>query len=361
MAPVTDKTIAFITTGGTIGAALGGDVVTLGDNVGAQNVRNFVDSFIASNNIDVRTFAPLNKFSEDFTPSDWGIVLDQIKACVDLGIRRIVVAHGTDTLVYSTFAASLYWSGKPVRVCFTAAFMPPSEPASDAFMNIECALQAVRNDHLPTGVYVSFRNSFFEVDVYRAQDLKAIGSDETSFGSVYGRRAARFAYDSIVGVSAAGEIIEITSIAAPLLQVVGDAPTAAQLASPTLQVVQVPASPGMTLARLALDQNADTLVILENYHSGTLPAVTLRAELEALRESHPRAVVVSAPHPYRYIKLPYETTAALERGGLLRVYKDLLPHQLYVLALCEAARGKSLADTLALIEPWRFTVPQARA
>lgn len=355
MAPVTKDTIAFITTGGTIGAALGGDVVTLESNIGAKNVHNFVDSFIKSNAIDVRTFAPLNKFSEDFTPSDWGVVLDQIKSCVEQGITRIVIAHGTDTLVYTSFAVSMYYSAAPVRICFTAAFMPPSEPASDAFMNIECALQAVRNDVLPTGVYVSFRNSFFEVDVYRAQDLKAIGSDETSFGSVYGRTAARFAYDSIIGASAAGEIVEVTSIKAPLLQI-ENAPTATDLSLPKLEIFQVPAGPGMSLTRLAIDPSKDTLVILENYHSGTLPAVALRSELEALKKSHPKTVVVSAPHPYRYIKLPYETTAALERDGLLRVYKDLLPHQIYTLALCETAKGKSLTETLALIEPWRFKV-----
>lgn len=356
MVPITNDTIAFITTGGTIGAALGGDVVTLENNVGAKNVRTFVDSFITKSGIDVRTFAPLNKFSEDFAPSDWGVVLDQIKACVEQGITRIVVAHGTDTLVYTTCAASLYYSATPVRVCFTAAFMPPSEPASDAFMNIECALQAVRGDILPTGVYVAFRNSFFEVDVYRGQDLKAIGSDETCFGSVYGRKAARFAYDSIVGAAAPGEIVEVTNIRAPLLQVAGPAPTAVELGASKLQVVQVPASPGMSLSRLKIDPALDALVILENYHSGTLPALALRTELESMKTSHPHAVVVSTPHPYRYIKLPYETTAALERDGLLRVYKDLLPHQLYVLALCEAAKGKPLADTLTLIEPWRFKV-----
>ncbi len=358
MASATNDTIAFITTGGTIGAAFWADMVTLSDNTGAKNVRQYVDKFIEKNELDVKMFSPLNKFSEDLTPSDWALLFKQIDKCIEEGMTRIVIAHGTDTLVYSSFATSLYYSNKPVRICFTAAFMPPSDPASDAFINLECAFQTVRGDALPTGVYFAFRGTFFEVDIFRAQDLKAIGSDQTLFGSVYGRRAARYAYDSIAGISSAGIIAERTTIIAPCVTADDPAPTEAQLSNPGAAIIQITCSPGMDIRNINYGKERETLVIFENYHSGTIPAIALRPQLEDVKKRFPKTHFVSAPHPYRYIKFPYETTSALEKMGLLKIYKDLLPHQLYVLALCETSKGKSIGDTLELVEPWRFSAPR---
>ena len=85
----------------------------------------------------------------------------------------------------------------------------------------------------------------------------------------------------------------------------------------------------MDLNNLAFSADRETLVILENYHSGTIPAITLAKQLKEIKSVYPNVHFVSSPHPYRYIKFPYETTSALEKEGLLMIYKDLLPHQLY--------------------------------
>ncbi|MEK9176762.1 MAG: asparaginase [Patescibacteria group bacterium] len=351
---VSEETIAFITTGGTIGAALGDGVVTLENDIGAAKLRQFVTDFVEKNGLDLRVFSSLNKFSEDFEPADWGAIFEQIDECLKSGIKRVVIAHGTDTLAYSAFATSLYYNDSGARICFTAAFTPPSDAGSDAFLNIEGALEAVQTDALHPGVYVAFRKNFFEVAVYRAQDLKPIAFDHTQFDSVYGRTAARYTYDSIAGTAVPGGIVEITNIAAPNMSGNEPHPSVRDLKTLKCRVIQIPAYPGMDLATLNLEAGKENLIILESFHSGTIPAVALRSQIRDLSKRAPKTLVVSAPHPYRYIKNPYETTAALERDGFIRVYRDLLPYQLYTLAVCETAKGESLKNALARAEPWRF-------
>lgn len=337
--------VAIITTGGTISAAFGQGITTLDTNAGSAKFRQFVDAYCFKHKIKYQVFAPLNKFSGDFEPADWGILLEQIGQCIKSGYKRIVIAHGTDTLAYSVFAASLYFGARDVRVCFTCSFVPPSEAGSDAFQNIAGAIQAVCSDEILPGVYVSYQQSFVETDIFRAQDIKPMETDKTYFEGRYEQVAARVAN---------GHVVEVNTIKSPSITVDVEPPTAIALSQNKTRVIILPCYPGLSLTHLALDPEKETLIILDNYHCGTVPSVSLRPDLERLKKTHPKTVVVSAAHPYRYVRNPYETTAALERDELLRVYRYLMPHQLYVIAVCESAR-KDLASALDVVAPWRLS------
>ena len=337
--------IAIITTGGTIGAALAGGVTTLANSAGARNFHGFVNDYGKRRKLKFEIFAAFNKFSEDLTPADWGTVLQQIAVCLKAGFRRIIIAHGTDTLAYTASAVSLYHGDGPARICFVSAFIPSSERYSDAFGNMAAAAEVLHGNLLKPGVYVATRRNG-AVDILRAQDLKPAEFDGTSFGSVYGQTAARV-HDT--------RSVRTASLKTFPLLAKGPAPTCRQLAKGELQAVILPCYPGLSLDRLRLDRDREALIILASYHSGTVPALDLRKQIKGLRREYPKARVIAAAHPHQHVKNPYETTAALERDGLLRIYKDLQPHQIYVLALCETARGLKLDTVMRQAKAWHFS------
>ena len=337
--------VAFIVVGGTISAAFACGVTTLGVDTGAQKLRSFVDAYFVQHDISYKIFEPFSKFSEDFVPEDWAVLLEQIERCVAKGYKRIVVTHGTDTLAFTAFAVSLYFAARNIRICFACAFIPAAASNTDAFQNMVGAIAAVRCDDLRSGVYVAYQKSPSETNVFRAQDLKPMDFDKTCFEGIYGQVAATVTRDGFV---------KIGNVKGELVVMGGSPPTSQQLAQTKTQIVMLPCYPGLTLTHVMLDPLQEALVVLQNFHTGSVPALVLRPQLAALKKTNPNLIVVSAAHPSKFVPNPYETTAALERDGLLVIYKDLMPHQIYVLAMCEAAKT-NLYSALQCISAWRFS------
>jgi L-asparaginase/Glu-tRNA(Gln) amidotransferase subunit D len=280
--------------------------------------------------------------------------MEQIEKCIKMGIKKIVVAHGTDTMTYSAKAVSLYYSRRGAKICFAGAFYPPSHPKSDAPLNLEAAIHAVNSNDLQDGVYVAFRRTRNRASIMRAQDMWPMAPDKTYFETLYGETA---------GTYVPGRGLKINKLKGKLLCVEGSAPLPRALVKPRRKIIQFQCYPGMSLddLRLKLEPEDANLVILDAYHSGTMPAVKFQKELRKLKKDHPRTHVVLAMHPFQYVTSPYETTANLAKSGLLKVYKDLLPQQVYALAICETAKGRSIQGVLNLLEPWLFGAPPKRA
>ena len=142
--------IAIFTTGGTI------DKVYFdakgGYEVGAPVVRRVLDHTRADTAIAVTEL--LRKDSLDMTPAD----RERIRAAVAAAAqRRVIITHGTDTMVETALALQ----GLPDKVIvLTGALQPGRFSDSDAPFNLGMALAAVQL--LAPGVYIAANGQLFD-------------------------------------------------------------------------------------------------------------------------------------------------------------------------------------------------------
>ena len=96
----------------------------------------------------------MRKDSLDMTGEDRAIVRDAVLAS---SCRRILVTHGTDTMIET--ARALGHPGEKT-VVFTGAMQPASLRSSDAVFNVGFAIAAARL--LPAGVYLAMNGEVFD-------------------------------------------------------------------------------------------------------------------------------------------------------------------------------------------------------
>jgi len=101
----------------------------------------------------------VRKDSLHLTAGDRALLRGRIEASPE---RRIIVTHGTDTMVET--AAAL--AGLPdTVVVLTGALSPARFKGSDAVFNLGCAVGAVQT--LPPGVYIAMNGRVFEAGKVR--------------------------------------------------------------------------------------------------------------------------------------------------------------------------------------------------
>lgn len=158
--------IKFYATGGTI------DKVYFDAKseyqVGAPQVEEILkDSNVA---FEYEVESVLQKDSLEMTDEDRQIVRRIIE---DEICKRIVITHGTDTMVETAKALI----GIPDKtIVFTGAMEPARSRYTDATFNVGCAIAAVQT--LPTGIYIVMNGTVYEADKvvknYEAKRFEAI-------------------------------------------------------------------------------------------------------------------------------------------------------------------------------------------
>ena len=86
-----------------------------------------------------------------------------VQNCVQSPTKRIVVTHGTDTMVETAAAIAKQVSGK--TVVLTGAMIPYAFGSSDGLFNLGSALSFVQT--LPPGVYIAMNGRCFPWDRVR--------------------------------------------------------------------------------------------------------------------------------------------------------------------------------------------------
>jgi L-asparaginase len=147
--------IAIFTTGGTI------DKVYFdakgGYEVGAPMVRQILEQGRVTAQIPVVEL--LRKDSLQMTPADRAAIRDAIAAS---DAKRIIVTHGTDTMVETA------WELQGLNnktIVLTGALQPARFADSDAAFNLGLAMGAVQV--LPSGVYIAANGQVFSAHSVR--------------------------------------------------------------------------------------------------------------------------------------------------------------------------------------------------
>jgi len=108
--------------------------------------------------VSVRTLMMID--SLEMTESDRAMIVDQSRRCEE---KRIVVTHGTDTMVQTAAALAAGVEGK--TIVLTGAMVPYAFGSSDGLFNLGSALSFVQV--LPAGVYVAMNGRWFPWDNVR--------------------------------------------------------------------------------------------------------------------------------------------------------------------------------------------------
>ena len=103
--------------------------------------------------VSVRTLMMVD--SLDMSESDRALIVDQCRNATE---PRLVVTHGTDTMVETARALAAARLGK--TVVLTGAMVPYAFGSSDGLFNLGSALSFVQT--LPAGVYVAMNGRCFE-------------------------------------------------------------------------------------------------------------------------------------------------------------------------------------------------------
>lgn len=106
-------------------------------------------------NIDVTTLMMMD--SLDMTSSDKDKI---IKNCIETEEDKIIITHGTDTMVET--AQLIHKNIKNKTIVLTGALIPYKFGSSDGFFNLGCALAYVQT--LPKGVYIAMNGKYFHWD-----------------------------------------------------------------------------------------------------------------------------------------------------------------------------------------------------
>ncbi len=109
----------------------------------------------ARNRVDVHLETLMLKDSIYITDSDREKILSKCKSSKE---KRIVVTHGTDTMVET--AQALGRNIKNKTIVILGAMMPFNQKGSDALFNLGSAITAVQL--LPTGVYITMNGKIFQ-------------------------------------------------------------------------------------------------------------------------------------------------------------------------------------------------------
>src|SRR3954465_513097 len=105
--------------------------------------------------VSVRTLMMID--SLDMTDSDRAIV---VEPCRQAGEERIVITHGTDTMVETAGALARALPAAGKTIVLTGAMIPYAFGSSDGLFNLGSALSFVQV--LPPGVYIAMNGRCFE-------------------------------------------------------------------------------------------------------------------------------------------------------------------------------------------------------
>src|SRR6478672_51864 len=108
--------------------------------------------------LEVRTLMMID--SLDMSDDDRRIILEH---CLHAPEDRVVITHGTDTMVQTAVALAGKAPGK--TIILTGAMIPYKFGSSDGLFNLGSALAYVQT--LPHGVYVAMNGRYFDWDKVR--------------------------------------------------------------------------------------------------------------------------------------------------------------------------------------------------
>ena len=143
--------ILLLSTGGTIASKVDYRTGAVTPALTASDLNDAVPEIAKIANIDAEVL--FSEYSENLQPEHWVETAKKIQSVVDLDYKGVIVAHGTDTMHYSSAFLSFALSGLKIPVVFVGSQRSSDRPSSDAALNLIAATRLIAETDAK-GVYI---------------------------------------------------------------------------------------------------------------------------------------------------------------------------------------------------------------
>lgn len=147
------KPILFVLTGGTIGSTVENSVIRT-DSSSCRVLTLYRE--IYGEDVRFETVQLLNILSENLQKKHWECIANYLFQVNLSAYSGVIIAHGSDTLSYSSAFLGVCLSGLSLPVVLTASDRVPDHPESNAVANLRGAVVLIQN--VQKGVYTVYRN-----------------------------------------------------------------------------------------------------------------------------------------------------------------------------------------------------------
>ena len=127
-------TASILSTGGTIASKVDYRTGAVNPALSAQDLYDTVPEL--RNYAKVNAKVIMSVLSENILPSDWTKIARSVASEIKDGTDGVIIAHGTDTLGFTSAALSFALQNLPVPVVLVGSQRSSDRPSSDAAMNL---------------------------------------------------------------------------------------------------------------------------------------------------------------------------------------------------------------------------------
>ncbi|TFH10565.1 MAG: Glu-tRNA(Gln) amidotransferase subunit GatD [Candidatus Thorarchaeota archaeon] len=126
--------VSILSTGGTIASKVDYRTGAVNPALSAQDLYDTVPEL--KNYANVHAKVIMSVLSENIAPADWTKIASNVASEIKTGTDGVVIAHGTDTLGFTSAALSFALQNLPVPVVLVGSQRSSDRPSSDAAMNL---------------------------------------------------------------------------------------------------------------------------------------------------------------------------------------------------------------------------------
>ena len=148
--------ILLLSTGGTIASKVDYRTGAVTPALTASDLNDAVPEIASIANIKAEVL--FSEYSENLQPEHWVETAKKIQSVANSDYKGIIVAHGTDTMHYSSAFLSFALSGLKIPVVFVGSQRSSDRPSSDAALNLIAATRFIIKTDVK-GVYVVMHNN----------------------------------------------------------------------------------------------------------------------------------------------------------------------------------------------------------
>ena len=148
--------ILLISTGGTIASKVDYRTGAVTPALSASELNEAVPELAKIANIDSEVL--FSEYSENLQPEHWLKIAEKLDSIADSEYNGIIIAHGTDTMHYTSSFLSFALSGFPIPIALVGSQRSSDRPSSDAALNLISATKFLTESYVK-GVFVVMHNN----------------------------------------------------------------------------------------------------------------------------------------------------------------------------------------------------------
>ena len=143
--------ILLLSTGGTIASKIDYRTGAVTPVLTAAELNASVPELAKIANIETEVI--LSEYSENLQPDDWKKIAEKLDSYAKSDYKGIIIAHGTDTMHYTSSFLSFALSGFSIPIALVGSQRSSDRPSSDAALNLISAAKFLISD-VSSGVFV---------------------------------------------------------------------------------------------------------------------------------------------------------------------------------------------------------------